>query len=294
MVEESLQYYVPTTKKFRPDLNRSTSTQFIWNNPLKIYKTKQQLPINSREESQRQYSSAMRKILFNLVVFSNIASAFLPSPGLHVDLRSCQHSALTSNTGGGENDDNDFYDAEDAAAFDAHDLSDAGMEAAAMERAVMMAEEFKKQPKSIKGSPKTDGQTKSSLDESDEEFSEAEEEAAFDAHDLSDAGMEAAAMERALMMAEEYREAHSHPKETKPKNDSKDMTAESQKSIFRHGLDESDDEFAEAEEEAAFDAHDLSDAGMEAAAMERALMMAEEYREAHSHPHDKEKDQEHS
>mmetsp|Transcript_28760 Transcript_28760/g.60054 ORF Transcript_28760/g.60054 Transcript_28760/m.60054 type:complete len:152 (+) Transcript_28760:141-596(+) len=151
----------------------------------------------------------MRQILFNFVVFSSTASAFLPSPGRHVNLRSCRHAALTSNTGGGENDDNDFYDAEDAAAFDAHDLSDAGMEAAAMERAVMMAEEFKKQPKSVKDSPKIDGQTKSifrhGLDESDEEFSEAEEEAAFDAHDLSDAGMEAASMERALMMAEEYR-----------------------------------------------------------------------------------------
>mmetsp|Transcript_24628 Transcript_24628/g.51116 ORF Transcript_24628/g.51116 Transcript_24628/m.51116 type:complete len:241 (+) Transcript_24628:75-797(+) len=240
----------------------------------------------------------MRQILFNFVVFCSTASAFLPSPGRHVNLRSCRHAALTSNTGGGENDDNDFYDAEDAAAFDAHDLSDAGMEAAAMERAVMMAEEFKKQPKSVKDSPKIDGQTKSifrhGLDESDEEFSEAEEEAAFDAHDLSDAGMEAASMERALMMAEEYRDAHSHQKEKKPKNDSKDMSAESKKSIFRHGLDESDDEFAENEEEAAFDAHDLSDSGMEAAAMERALMMAEEYREAHSHPHDKEKDQKHS
>jgi len=72
------------------------------------------------------------------------------------------------------------------------------------------------------------------------------------------------------------------------------MSAESKKIHLSAGLDESDDEFAENEEEAAFDAHDLSDSGMEAAAMERALMMAEEYREAHSHAHDKEKDQKHS
>ncbi|KAL7463210.1 hypothetical protein ACHAXS_003583 [Conticribra weissflogii] len=237
----------------------------------------------------------MRTNLLSILLFSNTASAFLKSPGLYVLLRSCQRTALTSNTGGSDNADNDLYDAEDAAAFDAHDLSDAGMEAAAMERAVMMAEEFKKQPKPVKETPKIEEQAKSifrhGLDESDEEFSDAEEEAAFDAHDLSDAGMEAAAMERALMMAEEYREAHLHPKEKKPKEHSKEVTEENKKSIFRHGLDESDEEFAEAEEEAAFDAHDLSDAGMEAAAMERALMMAEDYREAHSHPHDKEKEQ---
>jgi hypothetical protein len=36
-------------------------------------------------------------------------------------------------------DDDDIFDAEEAAAYDAHDISDAGIESAAMERAVMMA-----------------------------------------------------------------------------------------------------------------------------------------------------------
>ena len=42
-------------------------------------------------------------------------------------------------------DDESLFDAEEAAAIDAHDVNDSGLEAAAMERAVMMAEEFKEQ-----------------------------------------------------------------------------------------------------------------------------------------------------
>ena len=41
--------------------------------------------------------------------------------------------------------DETLFDAEEAAAIDAHDVSDAGVEGAAMERAVIMAAEFKKQ-----------------------------------------------------------------------------------------------------------------------------------------------------
>ena len=44
--------------------------------------------------------------------------------------------------------------------------------------------------------------------------------------------------------------------------------------IRLHGQKE-DDELRQAEEDAAFDAHDCPDAGMEAAAEERAVMMAE-------------------
>ena len=49
---------------------------------------------------------------------------------------------------GTDNDDgSSLLEAEDDAAFDAHDLSDPAMEAAAMERAVMMAEDMKKNMK---------------------------------------------------------------------------------------------------------------------------------------------------
>jgi hypothetical protein len=111
-------------------------------------------------------------------------------------------------------DDDSLLDAEDAAAFDAHDLSDPGMEAAAMERAVMMAEEMKnrKSEKKETSTPtKLPTKTKASIksevktDDADDSLLDAEDAAAFDAHDLSDPGMEAAAMERAVMMAEEMK-----------------------------------------------------------------------------------------
>ena len=115
----------------------------------------------------------------------------------------------------------------------------------------------------------------------DSDLFDVKEAASVDVHDLSDAGMEAVAMERAAMMAEEYRESHSQPQGKKAETKS---VVEKVKSIFRHDLNDNDEDLLEAEEEAAYDAHDLSDAGMEAVAMERAVMMAEEYRESHSHP----------
>ena len=51
---------------------------------------------------------------------------------------------LASNILNSPNSDQDMYDAEEFAAYDAHDAPDAGLEAAAMERAVMMAEEMRK------------------------------------------------------------------------------------------------------------------------------------------------------
>ena len=112
-----------------------------------------------------------------------------------------------------QKDDDDLRQAEDDAAFDAHDCPDAGMEAAAEERAVMMAESMHLKPKHQIHAEQT-----SSVDESvpaphismDEvgtaELQQAEDDAAYDAHDCSDAGMEAAAEERALMMAYEMAE----------------------------------------------------------------------------------------
>ncbi len=41
-------------------------------------------------------------------------------------------------------DEQEIYEAEELAAYDAHDAPDAGLEAAAMERAVMLADEMKK------------------------------------------------------------------------------------------------------------------------------------------------------
>ena len=112
----------------------------------------------------------------------------------------------------GGKDDNSILEAEEDAAFDAHDLSDAGMEAAAMERAVMMAEEYKHDhPKIAKHEHKQTTEVTNTAPSKKEQEDEgpslldAEEAAAFDAHDLSDAGMEAAAMERAVMMAEEMK-----------------------------------------------------------------------------------------
>ena len=56
--------------------------------------------------------------------------------------------------------------------------------------------------------------------------------------------------------------------------------SEYDKEHLAHGLgevhEETNDELKESEEAAAVDAHDLSDAGMEAAAEERAVMMAAE------------------
>ena len=50
-----------------------------------------------------------------------------------------------------------------------------------------------------------------------------------------------------------------------------------------------DDSLFEAEEAAAIDAHDVNDSGLEAAAMERAVMLAEEYKEQQMKKNDKKK-----
>ncbi|KAL7504698.1 hypothetical protein ACHAXN_002284 [Cyclotella atomus] len=123
---------------------------------------------------------------------------------------------VISSLASGGKDDESILEAEDAAAFDAHDLSDAGMEAAAMERAVMMAEEYKHdhekmakhEQKQTTAEVNKTFVPKMESGDSDEALLEAEEAAAFDAHDLSDAGMEAAAMERAVIMANEMKKKH--------------------------------------------------------------------------------------
>lgn len=202
-----------------------------------------------------------------------------PRAKVHTDIRSMRLIFVAA-----RNDDDLLLDAEDAAAFDAHDLSDPGMEAAAMERSVIMAEEFKVK-QSNKKNEQTTKQTKAetrekSFDDTqtneDDTLSDAEDAAAFDAHDLSDPGMEAAAMERAVMMAEEFKINQSNKKTQYSKNQIK---SETKKEISREVHTDENASLLDAEDAAAFDAHDLSDPGMEAAAMERAVMMANELKD---------------
>ncbi|KAL3796294.1 hypothetical protein HJC23_008614 [Cyclotella cryptica] len=184
-------------------------------------------------------------------------------------------------------DDDSLLDAEDAAAFDAHDLSDPGMEAAAMERALMMAEEFKVK-QSIKQHPRKTKQTKAATiggkahdmqTNQDDSLSDAEDAAAFDAHDLSDPGMEAAAMERAVMMAEEFKIDQYNTNKT---HKTKQITVEVDNFFLPEVHTDEGDSLLDAEDAAAFDAHDLSDPGVEAAAMERAVMIANELTNKHT------------
>jgi len=120
----------------------------------------------------------------------------------------------------------------------------------------------------------------------DDSLFDSEEAAAIDAHDLNDPGLEGAAMERAVMLAEEYKEQQLKKKEMDRRNEPcvggaalinslEEQHAEVRKTAFT--TDE--DSLLDAEDAAAIDAHDLSDSGLEAAAMERAVMLAEEYKE---------------
>jgi len=110
--------------------------------------------------------------------------------------------------------ESELKEAEGAAAMDAHDCSDPGMEAVAEERAVMLAQEIaqgmKDKSKHAKNAKKNNwneehlihGAKEIHID-TESELKEAEEEAAMDAHDCSDPGMEAVAEERAVMLAQE-------------------------------------------------------------------------------------------
>ena len=117
-----------------------------------------------------------------------------------------------------EETDDEVRLSEDAAALDAADCSDAGMEAVAEERAVMLANEIfhKKQEEKEKRGAAGDANTKDGWveehlvhganqihEETDDELRETEEMAAADAADCSDPGMEAAMEERAVMLAQE-------------------------------------------------------------------------------------------
>ena len=97
-----------------------------------------------------------------------------------------------------------------AAAWDAHDCNDPGMEGAAEERAVMLAEEMlhelqQKQDKTNEWNDQHLAHGAANVhEESNQELKASEDAAAWDAHDCNDAGMEAAAEERAVMLANEF------------------------------------------------------------------------------------------
>jgi hypothetical protein len=119
-------------------------------------------------------------------------------------------------------------------------------------------------------------------EENDKEVLKSEFWAAFDAHDCDDSGMEAAVMERAVIMAAEM--AHNR-KEKAINNPPVEDTPSSKKEKWAeehmiHGAaeihEENDKEMRKSAFWAAFDAHDCDDPGMEAAMMERAVIMAAE------------------
>ena len=184
----------------------------------------------------------------------------------------------------------EMLESEEMAAFDAHDALDAGMEAAAEERAVMLAAEMThriKFPKAAAPAKKQDEWNEAHLahgiadvhEEDATELRESEEMAAFDAHDAPDAGMEAAAEEWAVMLAAEL----THKLKTKQANNNQSSNNNKDdwnKAHLAHGVanlhEEDNEELLASEEAAAVDAHDAPDAGMEAAAEERAIMLAAE------------------
>ena len=154
--------------------------------------------------------------------------------------------------------DDTIFDAEEAAAIDAHDVSDAGVEGAAMERAVIMAAEFKEEHQKnieVEHEHMTSFVDKSKTLLRDfmrrnlyRDMMKVKDAEANFAHDLSDI----AAME--------------HANEVLLDEEEDDITDINDMSLF------------DAEEAAALDAHDVSDAGVEGAAMERAVIMAAEFK----------------
>jgi len=210
----------------------------------------------------------------------------------------------------------DMLESEDLAAFDAHDALDAGMEAAAEERAVMMAasilhdmkvsssskvatttatttsikmSSFKRQQQHDNSNDGEDGEWNrihvargiaSVHEEDDTELRESEESAAWDAHGAPDAGMEAAAEEWGVMLAADL--THRSKTGSITRNDGNDDRRKSvadgwnRAHLARCIRDVREDEMLASEEAAVVDAHDAPDAGIEAAAEERAVMLAAE------------------
>lgn len=152
-------------------------------------------------------------------------------------------SSHEDNNNGDNNNGYNDKDSQAAAAWDGHDAIDAGVETAAEERALMMAQELVQkillQQKNNEPSSKPAGSSSSSVITYDEvhlahdldhvhmetnaELHEAEELAVWDGHDGLDAGMETAAEERAVMLAAEMIARHKKQQQkTKHTNDDDD------------------------------------------------------------------------
>ncbi len=95
-----------------------------------------------------------------------------------------------------EETEEELEESEAQAAWDARGCDDPGMEAACEERAVMLANEMANEKHLIHGASEIH-------EETEEELKESEAQAAWDAHDCDDPGMEAACEERAVMLANE-------------------------------------------------------------------------------------------
>jgi len=178
-------------------------------------------------------------IILCIVVLGSIpsgSSSYRPHPAFinHISLVETRPFLDRNRVFAAKDNDDAFFDAEEAAAVDAHDVSDPGIEGAAMERAVIMAEEFHEEH----------------IKRNKDDLLEVRDVEANFAHDLSDA----AAVEHANKISLE---------DSRNEKEAKDNDAP----------------LYDAEEAAAFDAHGVSDPGMEGAAMERAVMMAEEFKE---------------
>jgi hypothetical protein len=157
------------------------------------------------------------KIILTLLALTTLVEGFAP----HIRPSCISTASRIAVPQHAKSSHQDLYDAEEAAAMDAHDVSDPGMEGAAMERSAMLAEDLlhakkgeKKANHKLRAPKRSDGKIgrlyryKSTI--AHQEVYEAEEAAAFDAHDVSDAGMEAAAMERAVMMAADMMKKKKH------------------------------------------------------------------------------------
>jgi len=186
------------------------------------------MPLSSHKISQlsnnmMKHTSKILLVFLGTLCLRTSAFARMSKPFL---MRKVQlHEKLSHDAAAG---DDSLFDDEEAAAIDAHDISDPGVEAAAMERAVMLAAEYKEEQmkkntlkdhsistskpciggaalvKALNDQYK-DVSTEDIMND-EESLLDDEEAAAIDAHDVSDPGLEAAAMERAVMLAAEYKE----------------------------------------------------------------------------------------
>ena len=97
--------------------------------------------ISQLSNNMMKHTSTILLVFLGTLCLRTSAFARMSKPFLC--MRKVQlHATLSHDATAG---DDSLFDEEEAAAIDAHDISDPGMEAAAMERAVMLAAEYKKE-----------------------------------------------------------------------------------------------------------------------------------------------------